>query len=86
MKKKISDTMNKIIPVFKPFVTISEWFPWFEDSRCTSFHQRKATLEVRARAIRERFFVGVLIMTTPENTRASAPFEAKMGQGLMSTK
>lgn len=86
MKKRISDTMNRIIPVFNPFVTISEWFPWFEASRCTSFHQRKATLEVRARAIRERFFVGVLIMTTPENTKVSAPFEAKMGQGLMSTK
>jgi hypothetical protein len=38
-KKNTSETMNKIIPVFRPFTTNLEWFPWVEDSRWMSRHQ-----------------------------------------------
>lgn len=37
-KKNTSDVINRIIPVFSPFITIPEWFPWVVDSRCTSRH------------------------------------------------
>jgi len=38
MKKKISDVINKIIPVFSPFITMEECTPWNEASRWMSRH------------------------------------------------
>jgi len=32
-KNNTSETMNRIIPVFSPFITIGEWFPCLRDSR-----------------------------------------------------
>jgi hypothetical protein len=32
-KNKTSDRMNSTIPVFRPFITTSEWFPCHVDSR-----------------------------------------------------
>jgi hypothetical protein len=37
-KKKISDTINKIIPHFRLRSTLSEWIPWNVPSRLTSRH------------------------------------------------
>jgi hypothetical protein len=37
-KKNTSEMMNSTMPVFRPFITISEWFPWEVDSRWMSRH------------------------------------------------
>lgn len=37
-KNNTSEIMNKIIPIFSPFITIDWWNPCIEDSRLTSFH------------------------------------------------
>jgi len=37
-KNKISDTIKRIIPVFRPFATRKAWFPWDEPSRWMSRH------------------------------------------------
>lgn len=46
IKKKISDTMNKIIPHFIIKDTIFVWFPWKVDSRTMSRHHWNADNKV----------------------------------------
>lgn len=41
-KNITSDVINKIIPIFKPLITSSKWYPWNVASRVTSFHHKKA--------------------------------------------
>lgn len=86
MKKKISEIMNKIIPVFSPFITKSEWCPWIDASRWMSFHHMKATVAVIKNVISTGVFRLLFIKITPEARRLSALFEAKIGQGLTSTR
>jgi hypothetical protein len=45
-KKNTSDAMNRIIPVFSPFITISEWWPCEVDSRWMSRHHAKAISKI----------------------------------------
>lgn len=85
-KKKTSDAINKIIPVFSPFITTFEWFPCVEDSRWTSRHHLYATIATSRNEITADFFVTVLTINNPDSTRARAPLEAKRGHGLISTK
>jgi len=42
-KKNTSEVINKIIPVFKPFITMNECCPWLEASRWMSRHHAKDT-------------------------------------------
>jgi hypothetical protein len=37
-KNNTSERINNTIPVFRPFITMSEWFPWEVDSRWMSRH------------------------------------------------
>ena len=85
-KNKISDAINKTIPVFKPFITRFEWFPWDVPSRWTSRHQEKATKSIIINDKPKNFIETLFIITKPDKTKQKAPFEAKIGQGLMSTR
>ena len=85
-KKKISDVMNKIIPVFRPFITIDEWLPWLVDSRWISRHQEKAITKVVRRETRMIVFLTLFIKISPAITSDMAPLEAIIGQGLCSTR
>lgn len=40
-KKQISERMKRIIPIFKPRLTIKVWWPWKVASLITSRHQTK---------------------------------------------
>ncbi len=40
LKKRTSEKINKIIPIFNPFCTIVLWKPWKVDSRETSRHHK----------------------------------------------
>lgn len=85
-KKNTSDAMNKIIPVFNPLITNSEWFPWSEASRWISRHHEKAIKSIRIRDTDTIFIVILFIIIKPDATKQKAPFEARRGQGLVSTR
>lgn len=85
-KNNTSEAINNTIPVFKPFITIEEWFPCLEASRWISRHQAKAMEIIIKSEIDIGFIVTLFISTKPESTRAKAPLEASNGQGLMSTR
>lgn len=85
-KKNTSEVINRIIPVFNPFITISEWFPWLVASRWISRHHEKATINMIIKVTIITFFVTLFTRRRPDSTRAKAPFEAKIGQGLTSTR
>jgi hypothetical protein len=78
--------MNKIIPVFNPFITSSEWFPWLDLSRCTSRHQRYEIVVIITIDTKIVFISTLFIRISPESTKHNPPFDARMGQGLISTK
>jgi hypothetical protein len=46
-KNNTSEAMNKTIPVFNPFMTKLEWFPWVVPSRWISRHHEKATNSIK---------------------------------------
>lgn len=48
-KKSTSEAINSTIPVFNPFITKFEWFPWVVPSRWISRHQENATINIRIR-------------------------------------
>lgn len=85
-KNKISDKINKIIPIFNPFITELECHPWIEDSRWISSHHKKASVIVKMKIIKKETFKFLLIKINPEKTNARALLEARIGQGLTSTK
>jgi len=86
MKKNTSEEMNSTIPVFRPFITILEWFPWFVDSRWMSRHQVNANRSIVIMEIRRIMLIFLLIMISPDVTRARMPLDANNGQGLISTR
>jgi hypothetical protein len=86
VKNSTSDAMNKIIPVFRPFITRSEWFPWEDDSRWTSRHHRKATSTVIAKDSIMSDLLTLFMIIIPDKTTVNDLLEAKIGQGLTSTR
>jgi hypothetical protein len=85
-KNRTSDAINSTIPVFKPFITILEWFPWVVPSRWMSRHHEKATTSIIIKEIKDILLDTLFIMIRPERTIHKAPLEARRGQGLTSTK
>lgn len=85
-KKNTSEIINKIIPVFKPLITKSEWCPWIEASRWISFHHIKATSDVKIKIMRRGFLRLLFIKIKPEARSLKALLDAKIGQGLTSTR
>jgi len=85
-KNRISEVINRIIPVLRPFMTCLGCSPCSEASRWTSRHQVYLMMMVRISATKGRDFVVLFIKIRAEDTKARAPFEARMGQGLMVTK
>lgn len=85
-KNRTSEAINKTMPVFNPFITKSEWLPWFVPSRCTSRHHEKAIVNIKASESRVTFIEILFIKTNPERTKHNAPFDASNGQGLTSTR
>lgn len=82
MNSIISETINRIIPVFKVNLALAEWAPSFFDSLKISILHN---IEVRMIAeIAKRFGLAffVYINTTVEVVRAIAAVEAAVGQGL----
>ena len=53
-KKKISETINKIIPQRSPNSTIFEWSPWKVLSLEISFHHWNIILKIKNNAIKKR--------------------------------
>ena len=86
IKKKISDVINKIIPVFRPFMTKVVWFPWEALSRWISRHQNKAVKNIIIKDILINFIDTLLIIISLDRTKDIDLLEAKIGQGLISTK
>lgn len=85
-KKKISEAMNRIIPVFSPFITRSEWFPCVVPSRWISRHHMNPTKITMAKEKTDTKLFTLFTIIKPERTKHNAPFEAKRGQGLTSTR
>lgn len=85
-KNRISDEINNTIPVFKPFMTMSEWLPCVAPSRWISRHHEYATINVRIKEYKVNFMDTLFIITNPESTIQRALFEANKGHGLTSTK
>jgi len=85
-KKNTSDVINKTIPVFSPFITIKECTPCKEASRCTSRHQEYAIIVRNKVATKVNLFLILFIIIIIVNIIDRIPFEAKMGQGLCSTR
>lgn len=85
-KNKTSDTINRIIPIFNPFITSEECIPWYDPSRWTSRHQRNATMNVKyddASII--RVFTLFIIKIALKNID-NAVKDARIGHGLTFTK
>jgi hypothetical protein len=45
-KNRISEIINRIIPIFMPFITIVWWYPCRDDSRFTSFHHIRDLINI----------------------------------------
>jgi len=86
IKKKTSDEINSTIPVFNPFITKFEWFPWLVASRWMSRHQVYANRSMVKNEIKIMVLIFLLIMIKPEVTKARIPLDVSNGQGLMSTR
>lgn len=86
MKKNTSDVMNKIIPVFSPFITMFEWFPWLVDSRWISRHHIYAIKIVNKIDSVIIGFLILFILDSPVSIRHIAVFDAMSGHGLCSTR
>jgi len=83
IKKKISDTINKIIPHRSPEITIEEWNPWNELSREISRHH---CLEIRITNIRAKksiFFSFKVIITIKLINKFNIFIPIRMGHGLL---
>ena len=85
-KNNTSEAINKIIPVFKPFITCIEWFPCVDPSKWMSRHHENATRRIIVNEIKDSFILILFIRTNPDKTIHKAPLEAKIGHGLMSTR
>lgn len=86
VKNSTSDAMNRIIPVFRPFITSSEWHPWDDDSRWMSRHHENATKVRVTIDNRMNNFLTLFIRMMPDRTIHRDPLEAIRGQGLISTR
>lgn len=85
-KNKTSETINKIIPHWRPVVTLTVWSPWNTPSRVTSRHHwtddktiKEIPMIKRFTNLRWNHFVKPVV-------NAIAPIEVVKGQGLFSTK
>ena len=86
MKKNTSEVMNRTIPALRVFITSWGWDPWRVASRWMSFHQKKETPPMRRKEIRKRAFREVFRASRREETKAKAPKEVTIGQGLAVTR
>jgi hypothetical protein len=85
-KNRTSEVINRIIPVFSPFITSFEWFPWLEDSRKMSFHHIVAIVAVRMIEVIIGIPVFLFIMMMVDMVRHIALIEAMIGHGLSFTR
>jgi len=85
-KNRTSEAMNRIMPVFSPFMTELECNPWVELSRWMSRHHTNATVSMNASAITITLGVSLFMISRPDSTKQIAPPEASSGHGLISTK
>lgn len=85
-KNRTSETINRIMPVFRPFMTMGEWFPCLRDSRWMSRHHTNATPNVIGRVIRMKDGVLSLNQFRADANRERAPPDARIGHGLTSTR
>lgn len=80
-KKKISLTINKIIPTINPLNTVLECNPWKVPSRITSRHHNKDTIiininEINNKSLSKKENILIIPITT-----LKAPNPANNGQG-----
>lgn len=85
-KKKISETINKIIPNFMFLMTLSEWWPWRVASRVTSRHHNELVIIIIVKPIKINFIDNVWNHLAKPKVKNKAPNEAVKGHGLFSTK
>jgi len=83
-KKKISETMNKIIPNFKPETTISKCPPSNKDSRTTSFHHIKEITQTNIKT-KNWLTETIFIISSKKETKHEPTKEPNKGQGLSLT-
>jgi len=81
-KNRTSDRINRIIPVFSPFITSFEWLPWEVASRWISRHHAKAIRSIAPSLIVTKDSLILLIQIRVDVTKHRAPFDARIGQGL----
>jgi len=85
-KKNTSDEMNRIIPIFSPFITRKECAPWAEASRWMSRHHRNPMVNINSVDRVNKIRVFLFSKISRENTKVSIPLDARIGQGLLSTR
>jgi len=85
-KKKISDTMKRIIPISKPFMTSFVWSPFNQPSRVTSRHQHilisKIVMIENITGLKD----SPHIQSADENVKLKTAKDPKIGHGLTETK
>jgi len=86
IKNSTSEAMNRIIPVFRPFITMGEWDPCVFLSRWISRHHVKAIIITMASDIRINVEFFLLISSNVDIISDIAYQEVIIGQGLCSTK
>lgn len=85
IKNRISDVINKIIPIFSPKFTIFWWNPCVVDSRVTSFHQKKAIKINKIKINNIVWFIVEFNLTDIVETMQNAIMALIIGHGLIFT-
>lgn len=85
-KKKISDKINKTIPIFNPFNTQCVWNPWNEPSREISRHHWNEEMVIIKTANKIKCTLKFWKYLTKPKVKDKAEIELVIGHGLFSTK
>lgn len=85
-KKKISETINRIIPAWIPTVTCKLWLPCANLSEKISCHQQNAISKIEKKEANSKWLAFKFTQINIESIRKKALKEASRGQGLFSTK
>ena len=85
MKKKISEIINRIIPIFRPLITFFVWWPWKVASREISRHHWNIVNKIRIEAIMIKLLLLLWNNIIIPDVSIRALIEPVRGHGLFST-
>lgn len=85
-KKNTSETINKIIPISKPFITSIVWSPFIVASRITSRHHWNLINKIDVIDTIRGIIEYPHIQSAEENITLNRAMEPRIGHGLTETK